>query len=207
MARWQLTVSRFLQFLSSRKSGAVPAQLARSAACLDLFLSYRLISTALVLGSKAEIDTWSRNAHLLEQHLPGWTVRLYYNSSESSARDICVLRARRNVELVDAWGSTVPPEYWRYLPALEGGIHALVLASEAAELAMCELGALASWQGDGAKSVLVGRCPDWKGPAAASSCFVGLKGARLAGMQIAMGKAVESLFSEEIRKEVLKAMQ
>ena len=84
---------------------------------------------------------WERAARLALQLLPGWMVRLHYNSSvfypadvlnqssESSAvpsQHLCWLRTLKNVELVDMYGAALPAEWWPYAPALEGDAVAAV---------------------------------------------------------------------------------
>jgi hypothetical protein len=101
------------------------------------------------------VSAWEQTARLAAQLLPGWQVRLHYNSSvfypanmlnrSSSAvpgQRLCWLRTLGNVELVDMHGAALPAEWWAYAPALEGdAVAAVFVRPVAAAAATTEPGA------------------------------------------------------------------
>jgi hypothetical protein len=107
----------------------------------------QVLSGSIVTGTDAELCAWERSAALADKILPGWAIRLHYNSSAtvqapergpqeapsiSDAHRLRWLRTLRNIELVDMARAGLPAEWWPYAPALEGDAVAAVFVVPAA---------------------------------------------------------------------------
>ena len=114
-------------------------------------VGYKVISVSLV-GRQADIQDLERLADTAAQLLPGWMVRVHYNSSARIGGRcwVCLLRAWYNVELVDMATSRLSPEWWPYAPALEGEavIAAFITARGgfSEEDWACSMGQVGAWQ-------------------------------------------------------------
>ena len=105
---------------------------------------YKVLSGALSGPDPAELDLWTHNAALAQQLLPTWTVVIYYNGS--LAHNLCRLRERSNVQLVEMSGAAFSPESWQYLPLFDNVSQAVVfLGQPAIALTPCFAEAITEW--------------------------------------------------------------
>ena len=107
---------------------------------MNLFLGdFQVLSGSLTSNSLDDIKGWEQVAYQMEYSLPGWIMRLHYNSSNFYDRDLrqdvmsggglCSLRARHNVELVDMFSSTLATDWWPYTPILDGDATAAAVST------------------------------------------------------------------------------
>ena len=130
-------------------AAAGPDNAAVEARELDDLLGYRVLSGALAKGTAEEAREWEWVAAVAHRLLPGWAVRLHYDSGRNAS--LCALRALHNVELVDMSGSGLAEEWWPYAVALEGdGARAALFVGPAAAVTVCQVDRASAWQACGA---------------------------------------------------------
>ena len=170
-----LQVSRYVRALHARRyprpaaplaAAGLPGQPANAGAAaeareLEDLVGYKAVSASLGVGgagwSDDEVQAWERGAAAAGQALPGWVVRLHYNSSAGGCCGrLGRLRELGNVELVDMASASVAAAAWFLAPALEGAVAAAVFvsgppgAAAAAVASLCWLELVAGWQAGGA---------------------------------------------------------
>ena len=157
---------------------------------LQALLSSKVLAGAIGAGASGEVDVWLRNAALAEEYLPGWAVRIYYNSSLPLR--FCKLRARHNVELVDMSSSAHPARWWPHLAAFDRGAGIVVFGGPAAAgpLSACELQLIANWPRCGRRDALAVR--DCCTGHDAEECVWGVRGRALPGARGLLVRAMEN---------------
>ena len=147
---WREFVSQMLLVLFQRKMKTfsnISSSTSSLAAAfhLDTIMYYHIIAASVYTPS--DVDIWSTNALLLQNHLPWWILRLYYNSSVL-AQSICILRARINIELVDV-SSSIPSSLllWHHATTRLMQSMVIIWIDESVTLTACELEIIHSWHG------------------------------------------------------------
>ena len=182
--------------------GASGPEAAAEARELGDLLGYKVVSGALTDRTAAGLLAWERSAALADRVLPGWTVRVHYDSTRDGGP--CRLRAMHNVELVDMAASALPVELWPYAPALEGdAVAAVFVGGGARPPGACGLERVAEWQdcggaalaprGDGADGAECGAgAADWPGGCAEGrGCVWGVRWGGLGAVRRAVRCAAE----------------
>jgi hypothetical protein len=119
-----------------------------------------VLSSTLSNASAAAVLQWEHAAALADRILPGWAVRIHYDSEARAG--LCRLRTRRNVELVDMSRSTLPAGRWPYASVLDGSAAAALFFSPgpaAAAPGACVLERAAAWYACGGAKLP----PHWEG--------------------------------------------
>jgi hypothetical protein len=102
---------------------------------LDDLLGYKVVSGVLVDPTVKGLLIWEQVATIADQVLPGWLVRVHYDSRMNF--NLCGLRALQNVELIDMASSRLTSSLWAYAPAMEDEAVADVFVGAGAGLSMC----------------------------------------------------------------------
>jgi hypothetical protein len=148
MIQWQ--VARYVRAIHAYRypgDGAGGPWAAEEARELDDLLGYKVLSGVLEGWTADEVQAWEQTAAMVKHFLPGWFVRIHYDSMHNGS--LCRLRALSNVELVDMTASRLPLEWWPFSPALEGEAAIALFVSTGARLTVCRLERIAAWQGCG----------------------------------------------------------